>query len=107
MPSYRLQVVKCMRWQKLFQNWLAAAPAVILLLTTMDKMMQEADITPTNLAKLSEGFKKFGTTVDKISDVSGVLAATNDYTNKTKEATVALDGMKNAYQSATNTISSL
>ena len=32
------------------------------------------------------------------------LAATTDYTNKTKEASVALDSMKNAYQGATNTI---
>jgi gliding motility-associated protein GldL len=74
-------------------------------LQQMDKMMQEADITPTNLAKLSDGFKKFGTTVDKISDVSGALAATTDYTNKTKEASVALDSMKTAYQGATATIS--
>jgi gliding motility-associated protein GldL len=74
-------------------------------LQQMDKMMQEADITPTNLAKLSDGFKKFGSTVDKISDVSGALAATTDYTNKTKEASVALDSMKTAYQGATATIS--
>ncbi len=75
-------------------------------LQQMDKMMQEADITPTNLAKLSDGFKKFGTTVEKISDVSGALAATTDYTNKTKEAAIALDSMKTAYQGATATISS-
>jgi gliding motility-associated protein GldL len=74
-------------------------------LQQMDKMMQEADITPTNLARLSDGFKKFGTTVEKISDVSGALAATTDYTNKTKEAVIALDTMKNAYQGATATIS--
>jgi len=72
----------------------------------MDKMLQEADITPTNLAKLSDGFKKFGTTVEKIGDVSGAMAATTEYTNKTKEASLALDGMKGAYQSATNTITS-
>jgi gliding motility-associated protein GldL len=83
---------------------LAGAGAGNPSLQQMDKMMQEADITPTNLAKLSDGFKKFGTTVDKISDVSGALAATTDYTNKTKEASVALDGMKNAYQGATATI---
>ncbi|MDP9041666.1 MAG: gliding motility protein GldL [Bacteroidota bacterium] len=71
----------------------------------MDKLMQEADITPTNLARLSDGFKKFGSTVEKISDVSGALAATTDYTNKTKEAVVALDNMKNAYQGATSTLS--
>ncbi|HEV3224602.1 gliding motility protein GldL [Pedobacter sp.] len=74
-------------------------------LQQMDKLMQEADITPTNLARLSDGFKKFGSTVEKISDVSGALAATTDYTNKTKEAVVALDSMKNAYQGATNTLS--
>jgi gliding motility-associated protein GldL len=74
---------------------LAGAGAGNPSLQQMDKMMQEADITPTNLAKLS---------VDKISDVSGALAATTDYTNKTKEASVALDSMKNAYQGATATI---
>jgi gliding motility-associated protein GldL len=75
-------------------------------LDKMDKMLQEADINPTTLGKLSEGFKKFGTTVEKIGDVSGVLTATTDYTTKTKEATAALDNMKGAYQNATNTISS-
>ncbi len=73
-------------------------------LDKFDKMLQEAEITPANLGRLSDGFKKFGTTVDKISDVSGTLAATTDYTNKTKEATAALDSMKSAYQNATTTI---
>ncbi len=76
-------------------------------LEKMDKMMQEADINPVTLSRLSEGFKKFGTTIEKISDVSGALAATTEYTAKTKEAAVALDSMKHAYQGATNTISTL
>jgi gliding motility-associated protein GldL len=84
---------------------LAGAGSTNPSLQQMDKMMQEADITPASLSRLSEGFKKFGTTVEKISDVSGALAATTDYTNKTKEAVVALDNMKNAYQGATTTIS--
>jgi len=75
-------------------------------LDKMDKMLQEADITPTSLGRLSEGFKKFGATVDGIKDASGALAATTEYTNKTKEAAAALDGMKGAYQNATNTITS-
>jgi gliding motility-associated protein GldL len=75
-------------------------------LEKMDKMLQEADITPANLTRLSDGFKKFGTTVEKISDVSGAVAATSEYTTKTKEASAALDNMKGAYQNATNTISS-
>ncbi len=76
-------------------------------LEKMDKMMQEADINPVTLSRLSEGFKKFGTTIEKISDVSGALAATTEYTAKTKEAAIALDSMKHAYQGATNTISTL
>ncbi|HVS95189.1 MAG TPA: hypothetical protein VHE54_01850, partial [Puia sp.] len=60
-------------------------------LDKMDKMLQDAGITPSNLNNLSEGFKKFGTTVEKIGDVSNVLTATNDYAVKTKEAAVALD----------------
>jgi gliding motility-associated protein GldL len=74
-------------------------------LAKMDKMMQEADITPANLSRLSEGFKKLGSQVDKIADVSDVVKSTSDYSAKTKEATAAMDAMKNAYQGATNTMS--
>lgn len=74
-------------------------------LDKMDKMLQEADITPANLGRLSEGFKKLGTNVEKIADVSDVIKTTSDYANKTKEATSALDAMKTAYQGATTTIS--
>ncbi len=73
-------------------------------LDKMDKMLQEAGINPANLGRLSEGFKKFGTTVDQISDASSALAATTEYTNKTKEASHALETMKTAYNSATTTI---
>jgi gliding motility-associated protein GldL len=86
---------------------LAAGSSGNPALEKMDKMLQEADITPANLGRLSEGFKKFGTTVDQIKDVSGALAATTDYTNKTKEAAVALDSMKGAYLNATNSIASM
>jgi len=73
-------------------------------LDKFDKMLQEAEITPANLGRLSEGFKKLGTSVDQIKDVSSAVAATSDYTAKTKEATAALDTMKGAYQNATTTI---
>ena len=83
---------------------LAGSYTEIRFLDKFDKMLQEAEITPANLGRLSEGFKKFGTTIENISDVSGALAATSEYTNKTKEATVALDSMKNTYQNATTTM---
>jgi len=73
-------------------------------LAKMDKMLQEADITPANLNRLSDGFKKLGTSVDKIADVSDVVKSTSDYSAKTKEATSALDAMKVAYQGATATM---
>ena len=75
-------------------------------LNSLDKMMQEADITPTNLKKLSEGFQKFGTSINQIKDVSEVVTATSDYTAKTKEATSALGVMKDAYTKSAATMQS-
>lgn len=73
-------------------------------LKSMEKMLQEADITPTNLSKLGEGFKQLNSTVSKISDVSEVVKATGDYTQKTKEAAAALTQVKEAYTSAANSV---
>ena len=75
-------------------------------LNSLDKMMNEADITPTNLKKLSEGFQKFGTSVNQIKDVSEVVTATSEYTAKTKEATGALGLMKDAYTKSAATMQS-
>jgi gliding motility-associated protein GldL len=73
-------------------------------LAKMDKMLQDADINPATLSKLSEGFKKLGTQVEKIADVSDVVKSTSDYAAKTKETTAAMESMKVAYQGATTTI---
>jgi gliding motility-associated protein GldL len=73
-------------------------------LTKMEDMLRDADITPANLGRLSDNFKKLGTTVDKMSDISDVVSATGDYTAKTKEASVALGQMKDAYVGAANSI---
>ena len=75
-------------------------------LQSLDKMMQEADITPANLKRLSEGFQKFGASVNQIKDVTDVVAATNDYTVKTREATTALSAMKDAYSKSATTMAS-
>jgi gliding motility-associated protein GldL len=72
----------------------------------MDQMMQDADINPASLSRLSDNFKKFGTTIDQISDVSQVVSATSDYTSKTKEAANAMSSMKDAYVSAASTMQS-
>jgi len=72
----------------------------------MDKMMKEADITPANLKKLSEGFQKLGTTVAGISDVSDVVKSTSDFGAKTKEATNAIGSMSAAFTASATTMGS-
>ena len=73
-------------------------------LTKMEDMLREADITPANLGRLGENFKKLGGTVDKMSDITDVVAATGDYTTKTREAAHALGQMKDAYVGAASSI---
>ncbi|MBA4139213.1 MAG: gliding motility protein GldL, partial [Segetibacter sp.] len=60
-------------------------------LKSMEKMLKEADITPANLSRLSEGFQKLGTTVNNMSEIGDIVKATGDYTQKTKAASAALD----------------
>ena len=66
-------------------------------LKSMDKMMQEADITPTSLKKLGEGFQKLGTTVGQMSEIGDVVKSTGDFSSKTKEATAAITTMATAF----------
>lgn len=80
------------------------APSGNPALTKMEDMLREADITPANLGRLSEGFKKLNSSVDRIGDVSDAVAATSDYASKTREAAGALASMKDAYNNATTTI---
>ncbi len=76
-------------------------------LTKLDDMLREADITPANLGRLGDNFKKLGGTVDKMSDISDVVAATSDYSVKTREAATALTAMKDAYIGATTSVQHL
>lgn len=73
-------------------------------LNKLEDMLRDADITPANLGRLGENFKKLGGTVDKMADITDVVAATGDYTAKTREAAAALGTMKEAYIGAANGI---
>jgi len=75
-------------------------------LAKLDNMMQDADITPANLQKLSEGFKSLNTTVSQMKDMTNVVAATSEYTTKTKEAAQALSSVKEAYTQAASSVTS-
>ncbi|MFN8246599.1 MAG: gliding motility protein GldL [Ferruginibacter sp.] len=83
-----------------------AVPVGNPALASMDKMLQDADITPANLKKLSEGFQKLGTTVSGIGDVSDVVKSTSDFSSKTKEATNAIGNMATAFSASATTMSS-
>jgi len=75
-------------------------------LKSMEKMLADADITPANLGKLSAGFQKLGTTVEKMGEISDVVKATGDYTQKTKEAAQAMDAVKTAYSNVASSATS-
>lgn len=79
-----------------------AAPGDVL--GSLDKAMLAADITPANLNRLGEGFKKLNTTISNMNDITDVVAATGDYTQKTKEVTQALSTVKDAYVNAANSV---
>ncbi len=75
-------------------------------LESMDKMLANADITPTNLKKLGDGFQKLQSTVGNMSEIGDVVKNTGDLSNKTKEATTALGNMTTAFTSSAATMSS-
>ncbi len=84
----------------------AAVVAPNPALQNLDKMMQDADITPSSLKKLSEGFQKLGTTVNNISELSDVVKSTNEFSAKTREATTAIGTMATTFAASSNTMSS-
>lgn len=73
---------------------------------TLDKMMEEAQITPANIRKLGDNFQRFGAVVEQIKDVSDVTSATNEYSQSARDAATALGEMKNTFVGASNTMAS-
>jgi len=73
-------------------------------LNNLDKMMQEAEITPTNLAKLSAGFQKLGVTVDKMGEIGDVVKSTADFSAKSKEASASLSAVTLAVNGAVQSL---
>ncbi len=74
-------------------------------LKSMEKMLEDADITPANLTKLGAGFQKLGANINNIADVSDIVKASGDYAQKTKAASAALDTVKDAFNNTANSLS--
>lgn len=71
---------------------------------TMDQMLAKSGINEPLMKRLGENFEKFGSTVEKIGNISDAHVATTEYAQKTKEATLALTSMKDAYQNAATSV---
>ena len=84
----------------------AAVSAGNPALKSMDKMLQEAEITPASLKKLGEGFQKLGSTVNNMGEIGDVVKSTSDFSSKTKEATAAIGSMATAFNNSATTMSS-
>lgn len=73
-------------------------------LGSMDKMLQDADITPTSLQRLSENFQRLEITLGKMNDIGDIVSITGEYTQQTKEASQAMERMREAYSQAADTV---
>ncbi len=89
-----------------YEGKVAMASAGNPALNNMDKMLQDADITPTNLKRLGEGFQKLGASVNGIADVSDVVKSTSDFSKQTQAASAAMGTMSSAFAASATTMSS-
>ncbi len=75
-------------------------------LGAMEKMLEEAQITPANLKRLNENFSRFGQTVEGLRDITDVTSATGAYTTAARETADTLNQLKTTFAGATQTMSS-
>lgn len=82
----------------------AATAAGNPALKSLEKMLDEADINPTNLQKLSAGFQKLGSTVDKMGEISDVVKSTGDFSTSTKSAAAAMAAVTTSIEKTSDTL---
>lgn len=73
-------------------------------LSALNDMFENSGVTPEALNKLSAGFQKLNTTVGQLSEVGDVVKSTGEFSNKIKEASSALDSIKGAASTATQSL---
>ncbi|MGK6352045.1 gliding motility protein GldL [Parapedobacter sp. DT-150] len=66
----------------------------------LDKMLQDAQISPNLIGTLGDGLRSFGDKVAAISNVSDASLATSQFTDKLKNATVGFDRLNVAFEKA-------
>ena len=73
----------------------------------LDKMLEDAKVETQLIERLGTNLQKFGENLEKMNDVVDAGAATNEYSARAKEATVALTEMQRAYTDAASAVSEL
>jgi len=63
----------------------------------LDRMLEDAKIGPELISSLSLGMKSLSESAHNLTDLSDAAAATNDYTDKVKQASTSIDSMSDAY----------
>lgn len=66
----------------------------------LDKMLEDAKVEPIMIERLGENLKKLGDNIEKLSTVQDAALHTNEYSDRIKEASVAVDDMREAYENA-------
>ncbi len=73
----------------------------------LDKMLQDAQISPDLIGNLGDGLRAFGDKVSAISNVSDASLATHQFTEKVKGATQSFDKLNIAFEKASGDLANI
>ncbi len=73
----------------------------------LDKMLQDARISPDLIGNLGDGLRSFGDKVSAISNVSDASLATSQFTEKVKGATTSFDQLNVAFERASRDLAEI
>lgn len=66
----------------------------------LDQMLSNSKINQTTIDGFGKSLSNFGSSIDRLSNVTETVSATNEYNTKAKEAAQALTQVKDAYSKA-------
>jgi len=73
----------------------------------LDKMLQDARISPDLIGNLGDGLRTFGDKVAAISNVSDASLATSQFTEKVQRATAGFDKLNVAFERASSDLANI
>jgi len=73
----------------------------------LDQMLANSSVNQTTIDRFGKSLNEFGSSMDRLSDVTDTVSATNEYNTKAKEAAAALTQVKDAYSQAAAVAGSL